>query len=51
MGPSQASLWHVDSDFGQKRFHNGSLGDFERTFIKAGDSEKKEGATGRDGVV
>ena len=26
-----------------ERFHNMNLGDFESTFIKAGDSETKEG--------
>ena len=32
-------------DFGQGRFHNMSPGDFESTFIKAGDSETKGGLT------
>ena len=30
-------------DFVQERFHNTSPGDFESMFIKAGDSETKEG--------
>ena len=35
------SMWVLD--FMQKRFHNMRPADFERMFIKAGDSETKEG--------
>ena len=35
------SVWVLNSV--QERFHNTSPGDFERIFIKAGDSDTKEG--------
>ena len=40
LGPA-SSAWALD--FMQEIFHNTSPGDFESTFIKAGDSEMKEG--------
>ena len=40
LGPA-CSVWVLD--FMQKRFHNTSPGDLERTFINAGGSETKKG--------
>ena len=44
--PDQAGLRRADGsvwvlDFLKERFHNTNPSDFERTFIKAGDSETK----------